>query len=126
MSPHKIRRAYRFMGLYALALCALHNGINVIIPHLSFLKELMIMHVIIYALCILVYATSKYLSFKNKSFKPLIVLGSISAKMFLALIIMILFYYLKKNNQDNYVFSFLIVYLFYLPVLSYFFIKDFK
>ncbi|MFB6340498.1 hypothetical protein ACE1ET_02190 [Saccharicrinis sp. FJH62] len=126
MSPHKIRRAYKFMGLYALALFVLHNVINAIVPHLSILKELVIIHVIIYAMCVLDYAVSKFLIDHNRSYKLLIVLGSITAKMFVALTVILLFYFLKENNMNTYIFSFLIVYLLYLPVITYFFVKDFK
>ncbi|MFB6317579.1 hypothetical protein [Saccharicrinis sp. FJH54] len=126
MSPHKIRRAYRFMGLYALILFVLHNAVNAIIPHLSILKELVIIHVIIYALSIIVYAASKFLIDHNKSNKLLVVFGSITAKMFLVLAVILVFYFIKENNLNTYIYSFMIIYLLYLPVLTYFFVKDFK
>ena len=85
------------MGLYALALFVLHNVINAIVPHLSILKELMIIHVIIYSICVLVYAVSRFLVEHNKSSKLLVIFGSVTAKMFLVLAIILLFYFLKES-----------------------------
>lgn len=126
MALNKSGKSNLLLGLFALGLLLVHLAINTYTSHLSILTELIPVHIIIYSLCALVYNISKIIAKKHTSSSLLVVLGSITAKMFMALSIIIVFYLLKENNTKPFVFSFLIAYIIYLPVISFIFIKDFK
>ena len=126
MTFNNLLKRNLILVLFALIIFLVHLLINRYTGHLNFSSELIPIHVIIYALCAIIYNLAKFIAQKHKSNRMLVVLGSISAKMMLALGIIVVFYLLKENNVKPFILSFFIAYIIYLPVISYIFIKDFK
>lgn len=117
-------KAYVILCLYAILIFLAHLIFNNYLPYLSYASQIMSINLTIFSLYAIIYGVSKWLIIKNSDYKPLIILGSISFKM-LAIIALILIIYLNTTvNKEPYIFSLFAIYILYIPIISYFYIKD--
>ena len=118
-------KRYLSFGLYGIVLFIVHVLINNVWTHLSY-KELIITHFSILALYSGIYYLTNYFRKRKPEMAPMVTFGSITVKMLLMLFTILILYMVLDENKKAFIFSFLAVYLIYLPLISYFYIRDLK